>query len=75
MPGVDRTAGKQSIAAGLFGLAAVLRGVWMLTGTMPNTTLDWVTLALTGAAAAGLGVNAVKARRGSTSRRGERQDR
>lgn len=63
------------IAAGLFGLAAVLRGVWMLTGTMPNTTLDWVTLALTGAAAVGFGISAVKARRESTSRREEHQDR
>ena len=47
VPIVGGVAGKPMIAAGLFGLAAVLRGVWMLAGSMPTTTLDWVTLALT----------------------------
>ena len=75
VPVVGRTAGKLTIAAGLFGLGAVLRAVSMLIETTPITAWDWVSLALTAAAAAGLGVNAVKARRERTSRHGEPQER
>lgn len=74
VPVVDRTARKLTIAAGLLWLGAVLGVVWMLTRGNPNTTWDWLTLALTVAAAVGTSFNAVSVHRDSTAAASSKTD-